>query len=322
MNAPDKPATVSGPVKITQGRSPAYPYISLGKAVERLQTVVDAGVGRNAYPPETFYKLWDIGSQSSGARGTMAALNHFGLVDYDGRGEVRKVKVSDLGLKIALDKVPGSPERAQALQLAALTPGIHSDLYQRYQHMLPADVVLATYLTRDRGYNASAVDALIDEYKDTLAFAGLDKPEAKNDSVASDPLDPLPPAPVKVGDIVQIEINGAFQLKEPKPIEEIQEYEGEKWVFVKGEKTAVKMEQVILQSAPAKLPPTRSLPAAENEITLPPQNVPDVRMVGDRLIIAADVDLKGLRKLRKQLRMFESMLKMGDDEEADDENDD
>lgn len=316
MTTTEKPSQ-NGSTKISQGRSPAYPYIPLGKAVERLQIIVDAGVGRNAYPPETFYKLWDLGAASSGARSTMAALNHFGLVEYDGRGEGRKVKVSDLGLKIALDKVPGSVERAQALQLAALTPPIHSDLYQRYQHMLPADVVLATYLSRDRGYNVSTVDDVIGEYKDTLAFAGLDKPDGKTESPTALQPDPPPPPQVKVGDFVQIEINGAFALKEPKPVEEIREHEGEAWVFVKGEKAAVKMEQVIVQAAPpatSKLPPMRELP---NEP--PAQNMPDVRMVGDRLIIAADVDLKGLRKLRKQLLMFESMLSMEDDEEAGDD---
>jgi hypothetical protein len=318
MDASDKPAPAAVPPKITQGRSPAYPSISLAKAVERLQTVIDAGVARNAYPPETFYKLWEIGAQSSGARATMAALNHFGLVDYDGRGDVRKVKVSDLGVKIALDKVPGSPERVQALQLAALTPAIHSDLYQRYQNMLPADVVLATYLTRDRGYNLSTVESLIDEYKDTLAFAGLDKPVSKADSAMALPDDPPPPPQVKVGDFVQIEINGSFLLKEPKPVDEIREHDGELWVFVKGEKAAAKMEQIVVQAAPpaaAKMPPVREL---QNDP--PPQNVPDVRMVGERLIISADVDLKGLRKLRKQLRMFESMLSMGDDEEPDGED--
>ncbi|CDX13586.1 hypothetical protein MPLSOD_10122 [Mesorhizobium sp. SOD10] len=96
----------------------------------------------------------------------------------------------------------------------------------------------------------------------------------------------------------------------------LREHEGEQWVFVKGEKAAVKMEQVVAQAAPttAKLPPMRELPNDP-----PQQNMPDVRMVGDRLIISADVDLKGLRKLRKQLRMFESMLSMGDDEETDDD---
>lgn len=307
--------------KVSQGRSPAYPYIALGKAIDRLDQVVSAGVGRNSYPPETFYKIWGLGPQSSGARQTMAALNHFGLVEYVGRGEVRKVKLSDLAIKIAYDKVPGSVERAGALQLAALTPSIHADLYRIYEAMLPADVVLMTYLTRDRGYNPTAAENLIDEYKSTLAFAGLDKPSQKPDSEQADDLDPLPPPPVKVGDFVQIEINGAFQLKEPKRVEEIQDYEGEKWVFVEGEKTAVKMEQVTLQPALASgsgiTPPTRVLPKGDG--TPPPSNVPDVRMVGDRLIISADVDLKGLRKLRKQLRMFESMLTMDDDEESDEE---
>ncbi len=46
---------------------------------------------------------------------------------------------------------------------------------------------------------------------------------------------------------------------------------------------------------------------------------PDVRLIGDRVIIAANVDLKGLRKLRRQLAMFEQMLTMGDDDEESDQ---
>lgn len=260
VDANQKPVNSASSSRITQGRSPAYPYIGLGKAVERLQKIVDAGVARNAYPPETFYKLWDLGAQSSGARQTMAALNHFGLVEYDGRGDSRKVKVSELGLKIALDRVPNSHERIQAIQLAALTPIIYSDLYQRYKHMLPADVVLMTYLTRDRAYNPTAAASLIDEYRDTLSFAQLDKPE---DDLKSNKLQNAGgPAEVQVGDSVLIEIDGVLQFKEAKRVEEIQELDGTVWVFVEGEKTAVRLDQVVVQEGTnrtAVLPPTRSM---------------------------------------------------------------
>lgn len=291
MVEPEKSA-FAATTKITQGRSPAYPYIPLSKAVERLNAIVAAGVGRNAYPPETFYQIWELGAQSSGARGTMAALNGFGLVEYDGRGDVRKVKVSDLGLKIALDKVPNSVDRMRALQLAALTPSIHSDLYQRYASMLPAEVVLLTYLTRDKGYNAGAAQTIIDEYKDTLSFAGLDKPVLNTDSATTLAGTPLPSPDAKVGDLVMIEIDGALLFAEPKRVEEIREHEGEQWVFVEGEKTAVKMEQAIVQSRIAvgsassrspNLPPTRALapaaiPAETDE--LPPDWVEE-RLIDD-----------------------------------------
>lgn len=164
-------------VKVAQGRSPAYPYISLEKAVERADQIRAAGAARQEMPPETYYKIWDLGSQSSGARQTMAALNHFGLVDYMGRGTERKVKLSDLALRIVLDKTPGSPQRFQAVAEAAVKPAIHAELYDKYKSFLPDDVVIETFLTRDREYNEQAARQLIDEYKNTLRYSGLAEPD-------------------------------------------------------------------------------------------------------------------------------------------------
>ncbi|MGO7906454.1 hypothetical protein AB9E09_17430 [Rhizobium leguminosarum] len=313
MAEADKPNSMP---KITQGRSPAYPYIPLSKAIDRLERVVAAGVGRNAYPAETFYKIWELGSQSSGARQTMAALNHFGLVDYDGRGEIRKVKLSDLALKIALDKVPGSAERAAALQLAALTPSIHSDLYQKYRWLLPADVVLQTYLTRDRGYNPTAAESLIDEYKDTLVFAGLDKPASEEDSVEA-AADGSPPTAAKVGDHVLIEIDGTLLFAEPKRVEEIREHEGELWVFVEGEKGAVKMDQVTVQNPTlrqAAVPPVRELPPPSGAQGVAPENG-EIELFRSRVGAATNVRLLvkgdlGAKEIGKLITILEAQKKV------------
>lgn len=169
-------ASKSGPPKISQGRSPAYPFISLSEAVRRAEQIRDAGATRADMPPETFYQIWGIGPGSSAARQTMAALNHFDLVDYVGRGDERRVKLSELALQIVLDRQPESIERAQALAKAALAPTIHADLFERYKAFLPADVVIQTYLTRDKGYNDDAARSLIAEYRETLVFSGLTDP--------------------------------------------------------------------------------------------------------------------------------------------------
>jgi hypothetical protein len=174
---PNKPEEKKPEIKVPQGRSPAYPYLPLAAAVELAAKLHAAGAKRTALPPETLYQIWKMGSQSSGARQSLAALNHFGLVDYIGRGDDRKVKLSDLALKIVLDKQPESPERDVAIREAALKPPIHAELYERYQSFLPSDVVLETFLTRDMGYNPQGAKSLIGEYRATLEFAKLDKPD-------------------------------------------------------------------------------------------------------------------------------------------------
>ena len=219
-------------VKISKGRSPAYPYIPLQKAVERVQKIADAGVGKNPYPPETFYKLWGFGAQSSGARQTMAALNHFGLVQYVGRGKDRKVMLSDLARRIVMDKVPNSAARQKALREAALVPPIHADMWEQYRSLLPDDVVLTTYLTLERDYNDDAAKSLISEYRDTLTYAGLDKPgfqpvEQADDEVKSDQF--------AVGDFVNWESGGQLQWRVPWIVRELQDHDdGETYLKVEG----------------------------------------------------------------------------------------
>jgi hypothetical protein len=51
-------------------------------------------------------------------------------------------------------------------------------------------------------------------------------------------------------------------------------------------------------------------------LSVPPINAPfEARIAGGRVIISANVDLKGLRMLRKQILLLEQMLTLTDDEE-------
>jgi len=249
--------------RVVQGRSPAYPYIDLGKAIEKAMAINDAGASRTALPPETFYKIWNLGAQSSGARQTMAALNHFGLVEYLGRGDDRKVKLSELALRIVHDKRPESTERLSAIQEAALTPPIHTELYEKYGQFLPADVVLETFLLRDKGFNDGAAQSLVAEYKATLELARLDKPGNMPSTGDQNAKLPTQLQEVAVGDLVQVEINGVLQLPHPKRVRAVQEHQGAKWVFIEGSETGIPMTQTqVVQrqkddpnaSAPPRLP--------------------------------------------------------------------
>jgi hypothetical protein len=244
----DGGAGPKGDVRISQGRSPAYPYIDLEKAVERAHQVRAAGAARQAMAPETFYQIWKLGASSSGARQTMAALNHFGLANYQARGDSRKVKLSDLALKIVLDTQPVSAERDAALKDAALSPAIHGDLFEKYGPLLPADFVIQTYLVRDRGYNEQAAKSLISEYKDTLSFAGLDKPANMPADDGKPPRDDLAPETVEVGDLVNVERDGALVFPKAVKVLAVDERDGQVWVWTDGSEAWTEMESVILEA--------------------------------------------------------------------------
>lgn len=254
-------------IKIKQGRSPAYPYIKLEKAIERIEQVNAAGASRTAMVPETFYSIWKLGASSSGARQVMAALNQYGLVEYVGRGSDRKVILSDLARKIVLDKIPNSPDRAKAIRDAALQPGIYASLWEKYGQFLPDNVVLESFLARDMGYNQQAAKNIAEDYRDTFNYAGLTKPDnITNDNTGgapgeSDDSGDIPPE-ITVGDYIQWESDGALQFDKPRQVRAIQEHDGVEWVFVKGSKTGIPMNEAIFESkgvAPAKpgmTPPT------------------------------------------------------------------
>ena len=315
-------------VKIAQGRSPAYPYIPLGEAVDRAREIHEAGATRTALPAETYYAIWKMGSQSSGARQTLAALNHFGLVDYIGRGDDRKVKLTDHALRVLLDKQPNSPERAQKLKDIATNPLIHMELFNKYGSFLPADVVLETFLTRDKGYNPQGAKALISEYKSTLEYAGLNKP-ANMPEADDDGLEDRPPVVAKVGDLIQWTSQGQDQFKEPRSVVGVSD-DGE-WLWVADSTVGIPMSEVQvvgeagagIKSPPPTPPHLLAALAKQQDAPLTPSEKewargPLSKDTSYRLIVSGDLGPKEIGKLIKVLEAQKAILADDDESALDD----
>ncbi len=158
--------------KRSRTRSPAYPYIALPSALEKAAVLWQVE-GRHPAAVSVALQHWGYKEDSSTGYSCVAALKKFGLVDHEGMGETRQVRLSGLALSILLDKNPDSPERRDALRAAALGPRIHAELWERYGTELPSDQSLKRFLVVERSFNEAAVDELLDEYKVTMAFAGL-----------------------------------------------------------------------------------------------------------------------------------------------------
>lgn len=154
------------------GRSPAYPGIGLEQAVERVKQVRGAQGSHFAHV-DAVCDVWDLSPRASKARVTLAALRYFGLMDFEGRGQDRRAKVSQLGLDILFTE-EDSAARAQSLQKAALNPSIHRAIWEEYQGELPdSDTSLKFALIRDRGFNDNTVGQFIGLFRQTLGYAGL-----------------------------------------------------------------------------------------------------------------------------------------------------
>ena len=158
--------------KRNRTRSPSYPYLDLPGALEKAAALWHAE-GRHATSVSVAMQHWGYKEESSTGYSCVAALKKFGLVDHEGMGETRQMRLSDLALRILLDADPQSVERRAALREAALGPRIHAELWERYGNDLPSDQSLKRFLVLERSFNEASVDELLAEYKATMAYAGL-----------------------------------------------------------------------------------------------------------------------------------------------------
>jgi len=200
-------------------RSPAYPFINLETAIARAKEFYSKEL-RNAANVRVAMKHWGFVEESSNGAQIVAALISFGLLQDEGVGEKRKVRLTQTALRILLDERSDSKERAELIRQAALAPKIHQQLWEKWGNDLPSDAQLRHTLLLEWPvpFNENAVDTFIREYRDTIAFAKLSEydivgPEVNNNgggdenaaieelSRASAPSNsPNPPAPATLGE--------------------------------------------------------------------------------------------------------------------------
>lgn len=149
-------------------RSPNYPVVSLRKAVERIQVLYDQ-YKRHWVPIGVAHVKWTFKAHSGVGNQVVAALRAYGLLDVQGDGDERQIKLSERGYHI----IEGHRDRPELLKAAALNPGLHAELWKMHPQGLPPDDVLAHYLKFNRNFNPDAVDGFIARLRETITFAGL-----------------------------------------------------------------------------------------------------------------------------------------------------
>lgn len=159
-------------IKKAKERSPNYPGIALETALEKAR-ILREREGKRYAPSETVLHHWGYVPKSSGGLVALSALKKFGLIDDQGKGSNRRIKLSDLALRILLDDREESTERNEAIKQAALNPVIHQKLWNQYGAELPSDDNLLVTLRRDEGFTDNAAKDLIKEYRSTIELAKL-----------------------------------------------------------------------------------------------------------------------------------------------------
>ena len=79
-------------------RSPSYPAISIAEAIDRARTLYHAE-RQSPTPRETVVEHWGYKANSSAGHTTLSALKKYGLIAYEGSGNNRKARLTDLAVK-------------------------------------------------------------------------------------------------------------------------------------------------------------------------------------------------------------------------------
>ncbi|MEP9388955.1 hypothetical protein [Mesorhizobium sp. KR9-304] len=196
----DAPNDDTDYMKQPRFRSPPYPSIPLAKAIDRLGAFYQKAL-HHAVPITVAASAWEYAPKSSGLFATVAALKQFGFMTDEGSGDKRRFKLTDRAIRIVRDTDPKSEKRIAAIRAAALSPKIHSELWEQYGVAGASgamDVAVKSYLTLDRAddgaapYSNAAADELISEYRQTVTFAGLlESDDVSSNEVGSEDTDNL-----------------------------------------------------------------------------------------------------------------------------------
>lgn len=247
-------------------RSPPYPFIGLGKAIERAEELHKNAL-HHPVPLHVPASAWNYTTKSSGLGSTIAALKQFGLLRDEGSGDKRRFTLTDSAIRIIKDPDPKSEKRREALKRAALTPKIHSELWEKFGIAglnSSMDVAIKSYLTLDRKdggeapYSDNAAQELVDGYRATMAFADLSNSDIlsgltadesdSNNLLGRDEPDQDRFGGAKIGDLVQWEVDGVLKLEKPLRVRKVITHEGQDWVYVETSKAAIPMSQVVVES--------------------------------------------------------------------------
>lgn len=150
-------------------RSPAYPNVTLGAAIERL-IEFDAYFKRSAARPEKVGEAWGIKGKAYVDR-TAAALRYFGLLEYQNTGPARQVVVSEEGRKFL--RAQQEETKRDVIKTAALRPKQIAKFWELWGRDRPADAACIDELVFKNGFSDNGARDFLKVYDETIIFAQL-----------------------------------------------------------------------------------------------------------------------------------------------------
>ena len=153
-------------------RSPNFPFIDLETALRRAREFY-LQEKRGSAPYSVTVSHWGYAESSSSGQQTVGALRAYGLMEDQGRGQDRRLRLSESALRILLDDRPNSNERDDLIRAAARSPAIYADIYEKWPDEQPSDGNLRHYLLFDRQFGEDAARRVIAILKQNEHLAGV-----------------------------------------------------------------------------------------------------------------------------------------------------
>lgn len=161
-----EPKASSAPAS-KRDRSPAFPYIGLAKAVERIEKIYEKAKRYDVRVADIAGD-WKLSPKSSSTDRNVAALLSYGLVEESGSGENRKIKLSEIGSRILADTRPGVREKL--LAEAALKPIIVADYARRWADGRPDEAHALSQLKFEGGFTEEGAAQFLRVFDETIRF--------------------------------------------------------------------------------------------------------------------------------------------------------
>lgn len=146
---------------MSRSRSPNYPSINLGTAVEAIKEVY-AKEKRAHFPRTSLAGHLGYTSINGRSLARIGAIRAYGLLD----GREDDLSVSQTAIAI-LEAPDGSTDRAEAYRAAFLSPTIFKRIHDKYGDETPSPETLRWWLTQ-QGYVGDAADKTLKSYLASL----------------------------------------------------------------------------------------------------------------------------------------------------------
>src|SRR6516225_4493602 len=161
-------------------RSPSFPFISLGRAIERARAIAEVHK-RSATSLTALGKALGYAPKSSGLLQTVAALRAYGLIEDIGQGEDRRIRLSDLAWRILHDTRLGVCQ--EAIREAAMRPRLIAEYAKKWLPNRPTAHDCISELHLDRGFNTEAAKLFFKIFDETISLY-LRNPDSLSEAVS------------------------------------------------------------------------------------------------------------------------------------------